>query len=145
MSEEFINIIMPARVWIERHDDAPDARDVIVELEDGAIYTAVFVTLSHIQRQMEITRDFCEQVPDATVQRFAVLDTPHIVVESLERESIEDTVDNLIALETFGSVFTRVTETLEETAQTATKKGEGRRATQEVAAVVLTEVLVVEG
>jgi hypothetical protein len=66
-------------------------------------------------------------------------------VESLERESIEDTVDNLIALETFGSVFTRVTETLEETAQTATKKGEGRRATQEVAAVVLTEVLVVEG
>ena len=92
---------------------------------------------------MELTKDLCAQIDDAVVQRFAVLDTPHIVVESLQREDVEDTVDNLLALDTFASVFTRVTETEEET-QTPTTRGEGRRATQEVAAVVLSEVLVVE-
>ncbi len=134
---------MPSNVWVERHADDTDARDVIVEMEDGVMYTAVFVTLPYLQRQMELSFQFSKQLPDSTPTRFAALDTPHIVLEQLDRETIEDTIDNLIAMGTFTSVFTQVTED-QNTTDTTTTNGNGRRATQEVAAVVLSDVLVVE-
>jgi hypothetical protein len=37
--------------------------------------------------------------------RFIALETPHVVVENLLTETIEDTVENLITLGTFESVF----------------------------------------
>ena len=134
---------MPSHVWIELHADDSQARDVIVELDGGAMFTAVFVTLPYLERQMELTREFCKSVPDSSPSLFAALDTPHIVVADLSRENIEDTIDNLIAMGTFGSVFTQVTEDESDT-ETTTTNGNGRRATQEVAAVVLSDVLVVE-
>lgn len=135
---------IPSRVWIEAHSDDTDARDVIVEMEDGVIYTALFVTIPYLQRQMGLTFEVSRELPDTPPVRFAVLDTPHILVEDLNRDTIEDTIDNLLAMEVFISVFTQVTE--DETTETTetTGKGNGRRATQEVAAVVLSEVLVVE-
>lgn len=143
--ESFVHLQMPQKVWIELHASDPDARDVIVQMEDGNIYTAVFVTLSYIQRQMILTCELCQQIPEALPRRFAALDTPHIIVESLERDTIEDTIDNLLAMEVFGGVFTRVTESEDEATATATtSSGNGRRATQEVAAVVLSDVLMVE-
>lgn len=140
-NEVMSDLRMPNQVWIELHADDSQARDVIVEMEDGVIYTAVFVTLPYLERQMELTREFCKQVADSAPSLFAALDTPHIVVAELARENIEDTIDNLIAMGTFTSVFTQVTE---DESDTTTTNGNGRRATQEVAAVVLSDVLVVE-
>lgn len=145
-TESFVNLQMPNRVWIEKHQDAADARDVIVEMEDGTIFTALFVTLNYLKRQMQLTHDLCSQIPDTIPTRFSALDTSHILVEDLDRDTVEDTIDNLLAMEVFEGVFTQVTESEEEAKvnTTTTSKGNGRRATQEVAAVVLSDVLVVE-
>lgn len=134
---------LPNRVLIEHHADSDDARDVIVELEDGMLYTALFVTFPYLRRQMELMYQMSEQTPETSSVKFAVLDIPHIVLEDLERDTIEDTIDNLLAMDNFNTIFTRVTED-EAQAHTTTTSGNGRRATQEVAAVVLSEVLVVE-
>lgn len=143
--DPFVNLSMPNRVWIEIHSDDAEARDVIVEMDDGHMYTAVFVTPNYIKRQMELTYDLCRQVPDTMPVKFAALDTPHIVVTALNRETIEDTIDNLLAMEIFGGVFIQVTEDEETTgSSTKTTNGNGRRATQEVAAVVVSDVLMVE-
>jgi len=136
-------IEMPNHVWIEMHsNDAgeSDSCDVIVEIEDSKIYTSVFITIPYLQRQMELSQSVSKQIPDALPVRFAVLETPHVVVENLERDMIEDTIDNLLTLDMFESVFTLVTE--DETTRTTTT---GKRATTEVAAVVISDVLVVEG
>ena len=143
MVKPSMNIQIPSRVWVEVHDGGPDACDILVQMEDGTIFTSLFVTPSYIQRQMNLNFDLSKQIPDTIPARFAVLDTPHIVVESLAHEAIEDAIDNLLAMEVFESVFTQVTE-----GPSAATTGEtthiGRRATQEVAAVVLSDVLVVE-
>lgn len=136
-------IEMVKHVWIEAHaNDAgePDACDVIVELENHKIYTSLFTTIPYLQRQMELNFTVIKQLPDALPVRYAVQETPHVVVEKIERDTIEDTIDNLIALDVFESVFTLVTE--DETTRTYTG---GKRATTEVAAVVISDVLVVDG
>ena len=136
-------IEMPMHVWIEMHsNDAgeSDSCDVIVEIEDSKIYTSVFITIPYLQRQMELSLAVGQQIPEALPVRYAVLETPHVVVENLERDMIEDTIDNLLTLDMFESVFTQVTE--DETTRTTTT---GKRATTEVAAVVISDVLVVEG
>lgn len=136
------NIFMPKRVLVEMHDAAEiDACDVIVEAENGTLYTALFVIPSYFHRQMALCYEVTRELPDTTPVRYAAIDTPHIVVDSLDRDTIEDAIDNLIALDVFAGLFTQVTE--EEDART-TGTGNGRRATQEVAAVVLSDVLVVE-
>ena|ERR1051325_7613990 len=136
-------IEMPKHVWIEMHsNDAgePDSCDVIVEIENSKIYTSLFITIPYLQRQMELSLTVSKQVPDALPVRYAVLETPHVVVENLERDTIEDTIDNLLTLDIFESVFTLVTE--DETTRTTTT---GKLATTEVAAVVISDVLVVDG
>lgn len=136
-------IEMVKHVWIEAHaNDAgeSDACDVIVELENHKIYTSLFTTIPYLQRQMELSFAVSKQLPDALPVRYAVQETPHVVVEKVERETVEDTIDNLIALDVFESVFTLVTE--DDTNRTYTG---GKRATTEVAAVVISDVLVVEG
>jgi hypothetical protein len=37
--------------------------------------------------------------------RFVALETPHVIVEDLLPDTIEDTIDNLMTLGTFESVF----------------------------------------
>lgn len=73
--------------------------------------------------------------------RYAVIDTTHIVVETLNHETIEDTIDNLMALDVFESSFIRVTDDPEDEPRTF---NDGKRATREVAAVVISDVLVVK-
>jgi hypothetical protein len=86
-------------------------------------------------------------MPYTPAVRYATLEHPHILVESLTRDIIEDAIDNLIALDTFLSLFTQVTEDelSDETQDSRTTSLPGSRATQEVAAVVLSDVLVVDG
>lgn len=134
--EVLASLICVERIWIEKHDSDPDACDVLVALDDGSIHTATFVTLDSLRRQMELTLQLARSIEDTVPVRFAAMEVPHVLVENLNRDTIEDTVDNLLAMQTFESVFTRVTDN--ETTTTTT------RATQEVAAVVLSQVLQVE-
>lgn len=140
---------IPQKIWIEMHDseyDHPASCDVLVQLEDGNIFTAHFVTLAYLRRQMELSYAVTAQIDYTPAVRYATLDTPHILVEDLERNTIEDIIDNLIALDVFESLFTQVTEdaAAHEGKESRTTTSTGTRATQEVAAVVLSDVLVVE-
>lgn len=138
-------IVLPDidRVYIERHADNNHACDVIVKTTDGTVYTCLFVTLNYLRRQMEINYLFCKQVEDSVPVRFAALDTPHLLVEKLDRDTIEDSIDNLLALDIFETLFTRVTE--REGDPTVKTNRDAGRTTQEVAAVVISDVLVVSG
>lgn len=128
-----MNIQIPRRVWIEAHDvHESDACDVIVEMDTGQLYSAVFVTIPYLQRQMQLSYVVSKQLADVPQVRYTALETPHILVEDLSRDTIEDTIDNLIALDTFESLFTLVQDITEEEAAQA-----GTRATKEMAAVVL--------
>lgn len=136
------------RVYVERLHDNNHACDVIVKMTDGTIYTCLFVTLNYLRRQMEMNYLIVKQVEGAVPSRFAALDTPHMLVENLTLEVIEDAIDNLLALEMFETMFTRVTELPGDTPTSNRKRRnplDSTRTTQEVAAVVLSEVLVVTG
>jgi hypothetical protein len=129
---------MPRQVWVEMHDAVErDSCDVIVEMEDGSYYTAPFVTLPYLRRQMDLGYAMGKGMRDGVPVCYTALETPHIVVENLERNTIEDTIDNLLALDVFESIFTVV---IKEEATAPAKL-----ATAEIAAVVLTEVLMAEG
>ncbi len=141
------SVQIPKRIWIEQHDKAHDkaiCSDVLVEMEDGSIYTALFVTMTYLLDQMELSHAITSQMPHTPVVRYAALETPHILLDELDRDTIEDTIDNLLAMDVFESLFTQVTEDESDEAESRTTSTTGTRATQEVAAVVLSDVLVVE-
>lgn len=139
-------LLIPKRIWLEKHTEAGtyDACDVIVEMENGTFYTAVFVIPSYLSRQMDLSYEVSKSLPDTPPVRYAALETPHVIVSDLNIETIEDTVDNLLALDTFATLFTQVNDEDGETAAPVSQT-KVKRATTEVAAVVLTEVLRVEG
>jgi hypothetical protein len=130
----------PDEIYYELHREG-DACDVIVRMDDKSVYTATFVTMNYLQRQMDLSFQVKRQLPDAPAVRYAVIDTTHIIVESLDKATIEDTIDNLIALDVYESYFIRVTDDPAEDSRTM---NDGRRATKEVAAVVISDVLVVQ-
>ncbi len=133
---------IPKRVWIELFDTTVrDGCDVIIEMESGMIYTAVFVTLDYLRRQMDLSYEMSKQLPDAPQVRYAALDSPHVLVPNLERDTIEDTIDNLLVMDVFEGFFTQVTEDETDNGHISDK---GKRATTEVAAVVISDVLSVE-
>ncbi len=135
-------MIVPDRTYCEMHEEG-DACDVIVRMENGAMYTALFATISYVHRQMDLTLMVTESIPETPPVRYAVVDTPHIIVDELERSIIEDTIDNLVAQDVFESLFTRVTR--DAAADKQRTSSDGERATQEIAAAVIEEVLVVIG
>ena len=139
-----VSLQIPKHIWVEMHDKADhDACDVIVEMESGTYYTAPFVTLPYLQHQMDLSYEMGKTLLDTPLVHYATLEMPHIIVANLNRDTIEDTIDNLLALDTFESVFTQVTD--EDGSEHEQPVHHGKRATAEVAAVVLNEVLVVEG
>jgi hypothetical protein len=138
-------VAIPEQVWIEMQNGVEgDSCDVIAKMENGEYYTAVFVTLPYLERQMELSYAVSKQLPDTTPVRYAALETPHILVADLSRETIEDTIDNLLALDIFENLFTQVTD-VEGNEYERPAQPKGKRATGEIAAVVLNEVLLVEG
>ncbi len=139
-------LLIPRRIWLEKHTESGtyDACDVIVEMENETFFTAVFVIPSYLNRQMDLSYEVSKTLPDTPAVRYAALETPHVIVSDLSLETIEDTVDNLLALDTFATLFTQVNdEDGESTVPVSQPKV--KRATTEVAAVVLTEVLRAEG
>jgi hypothetical protein len=137
-----IRLHTPDKIWLELHRDL-DACDVLICMDDGTVYTALFATLNYLQRQMDFNYQVTQELSDTPEVRYCVIDTPHIMVEELTRDIIEDTIDNLIAQDVFESHFTRVTEHEDDTTNTRTIN-DGKRATQEIATVVISDVLLVE-
>ena len=132
-------LIVPEEIFCEMHEEG-DACDVIVRMDDGTVFTALFATLSYIHRQLSLTWMVTESIPETPPVRYAVLDTPHIIVEQLQRKTIEDSIDNMVAQDVFESLFTRVTEDEEVDAELA--KRTKQHTTQEIAQAVIEEVLV---
>lgn len=99
------------RVWIETEpeigfDPATDCADVLVEMEDSKLWQAHFVTLAHLQQEMQLSLDVARQHDRAlAATQFLTVETPHVIVERLTQDTIEDVVDNLMALGVFESVF----------------------------------------
>jgi hypothetical protein len=101
---------MIKHIWIEQtettaFDPYQDSVDVLVETDDGALWAACFVTLPYLQRQMALSGEVAGQSRYMAQVRFVALETPHVIVENLLRDTIEDTIDNLMTLGTFESVF----------------------------------------
>ncbi|MDQ7024058.1 MAG: hypothetical protein Q9P01_21265 [Anaerolineae bacterium] len=142
VNEDF-RLYTPEKVWFELHREK-DACDVLVCMDDGTIYTALFAIIDYIKRQMEMNFQVTKDLEDTPEACYCVFDTPHIIVEELTRNNIEDTIDNLIALDIFENHFTRVTEHQDELQNTARTMNDGRRATQEIATVVISDVLLVQ-
>lgn len=128
-------LLMPRRVWFEMHTTGDaDSCDVLVEMENDAVYTAAFVTMPFFERQMQLSYEVSKTLPDLMPLAYATLETPHVVVPNLRSETIEDAIDNMIAMDTFFGVFTQVTDD-------GPAAVPGKRATAEVAAVIIDEVL----
>jgi hypothetical protein len=138
--EALLAVHIPDEIFYEYHREG-DACDVLVRMDDGMVYTATFVTLEYLKRQMLLSYQMTRQIPDTPPVSYAVIDTTHILVEKLCDDTIEDTIDNLLALDVFESYFIRVTEAPHADSRTA---DDGKRATQEVAAVVISDVLLIQ-
>ncbi|MCZ7546728.1 MAG: hypothetical protein M5R40_25830 [Anaerolineae bacterium] len=96
-------------MWIEKQyepgfNPETDSADVWVETDDGRLWSALFVTIPYIQEQMRLSKEHAALSCMLPVG-YATLDTPHVVVEDLRLETIEDTIDCLLEREIFGSVF----------------------------------------
>ena len=103
---------MIKHVWIEWQnaagfDPLRDSIDVVVETEDGMRWQASFVTIPYLQRQMQTSREVAQGLTNMPPIRFVTIETPHVIVDALDEETIEDTIDNLMTLGVFESVFTR--------------------------------------
>jgi hypothetical protein len=101
---------MIKRVWVEQNEGKAfnpkrDSADVLVETEDELLWTASFVTIPFLQRQMELSRDVANDVHNMPPVRFVAIETPHVIVDDLSQDTIEDTIDNLMTLGIFESVF----------------------------------------
>lgn len=99
------------RVWIEPEtivgfDPKTDSADVLVEMEDNKMWQAHFVTLAHLQEEMQLSLEVAREHNKALAPTsFLALETPHVIVEMLTDDIIEDVIDNLMALGVFESVF----------------------------------------
>jgi hypothetical protein len=80
--------------------------DVLVEMEDSQLWQAHFITVNHLREEMKLSQNVARQHNRAlAITQFVALDTPHVIVDKLTADIIEDVVDNLMALGTFETVF----------------------------------------
>ena len=100
------------RVWI---DDSEDFElgwaDVLAEMDDGSLWMARFVTIPYLQQQMDYGLQVSEGLPNTPEVRYATIDTRHIIVDRLDLDTIEDVIDNLLALDVFESMLAPVSGT----------------------------------
>jgi hypothetical protein len=88
-----------------------DNADVLVQTDDGLWWRGFFVTIPFLQRQMYLSRDVAKDSDHRMAPvRFVAIETPHVIVENLLRDTIEDTIDNLMTLGIFEGVFTQYEE-----------------------------------
>src|SRR5688500_544840 len=96
------------KIRIELNMQEPESQrdnaNVVVETDDGLVWQAPFVTIPFLQRQMYLSRDVAKDSKTMAPVRFVAIETPHVIVENLTQDTIEDTVDNLMTLGIFESV-----------------------------------------
>jgi precorrin-6B methylase 1 len=103
--------VLVKRVWIDREpevnfDPSVSSVDVLVEMEDGKLWQARFVTLGHLKSELALSLEVAHEHNRALAPTpFLALETPHVVAENLNQDTIEDVVDNLLVLGVFESVF----------------------------------------
>jgi hypothetical protein len=90
------------RVWIDDSEDIElGSADVLAEMDDGSLWMARFVTIPYLQQQMDYGLQVSEGLPNTPEVRYATIDTRHIIVDRLDLDTIEDVIDNLLALDVF--------------------------------------------
>lgn len=102
---------MIKHIWIEYlnnvdFDRVRGSTDVLVQLDDGELWSASFVTIPFLQRQMQTSREVASGFSNMPAVRFTTIETPHVIVDTLDQDTIEDTIDNLMTLGIFESTFT---------------------------------------
>jgi len=108
------------RLWLDlAPDDSPlDPHNgdvnVFVEMENAELWMAHFVTIPYLRQQMAMSADVARTESHLGRVGYVALETPHVIVDHLSREVIEDVVDNLLFLGTFEAVFDLVMDTHEE-------------------------------
>ena len=100
------------RTWLDSVDGHPPDPisgdvDVMVEMENGELWTAHFVTLPYLQQQLEMSA----AVTGSQETGFVALETPHVVIKKVEQDLIEDIVYELMGAGVFESVFDLVIDT----------------------------------
>ncbi len=100
------------RIWNDKpselaFDPNTDSLDIIVETDDGTLWSALFVTLPYLESQMQLGMEHALSIAMPPVQ-YATLEDSNILVEDLLPETIEDTVDCLVERGIFESVFSRL-------------------------------------
>lgn len=106
------------RLWLDDMDEAFDPLvgdvDVMIEMENGEMWTAHFVTIPYLQQQMTLSETVTAGQRGMGQIGFVALETPHVIVEKLSQEAIEDIVDTLMTMGTFEAVFDLVIDTPED-------------------------------
>jgi hypothetical protein len=88
-----------------------DSADVLVQTDDNVWWRSSFVTIPFLQRQMVVSRDIAKDSKQMMAPvRFVAIETPHVIVENLLHDTIEDTIDNLMTMGIFENVFTQYAE-----------------------------------
>ncbi len=102
------------RLWVEQDLSVSEAQldnaEVLVETETGLRWRASFVTIPFLQRQMQLNRAFGQDLDKLHPVRFTAIETPHVILDNLLESTIEETVDNLMTMGVFESVFTLCTD-----------------------------------
>jgi hypothetical protein len=94
------------RIWIDDTEEMREGSvDVLAEMEDSSLWMARFVTIPYLREQMEYGRQVSEAFMDAPEIRYATIETRHVIVDRLDLDTIEDVIDNLLALDVFESMF----------------------------------------
>ncbi len=99
------------RVWLDDTEELQQGSvDVLAEMDDGSLWMARFVTIPYLRQQMRYGLEVSRSLPNTPEVRYAALDTKHIVVDRLDMDTIEDVIDNLLALDVFESTFAPISE-----------------------------------
>src|SRR5258708_20868202 len=105
---------MMKRLWVEQElwvrEAEVDNAEVLVETERGLRWRAWFVMIPFLQGQMELNRAFGQDLDKLRAVRFTAIETPHVILDNLLESTIEETVDNLMTMGVFESVFTLCTD-----------------------------------
>ena len=87
------------RVWIEAEplatfDPYSHSADVLVEMLDGKLWQAHFVTLAHLRDEMALSLEVATEHDRTLAQTpFLALETPHVIVAHPEQDTIEGSLN----------------------------------------------------
>lgn len=97
-------------VWVDNTEEPREGSiDVLAEMEDNTLWMARFVTIPYLQEQMQYGLEVSRDLSNTPAARYATIETQHVIVDRLDMTTIEDVIDNLLALGVFESMFAPVT------------------------------------